>query len=371
MRHPSGFFIWGDEERAAAQRVIDSGQITYATETEALENELCQYLGRRYAVACNSGSSANWLALSALCYRSERPIQIYDGVVTPSVAWGTTWSPILQRNLHPHLADIDETWNCPTYDPLQIGASLIVTCPVLGNPTHVGEWFDTARQQDLLCWEDACESLGAVTDDGRKIGTLGDVSTLSFYASHQVGCGEGGAVVMDDGELWRLCRQLRSHGWTRDTHKIENFEDEYCFEFPGMNLRPVEVTMAVARVALAKLDSSVAERRKNLIHFRTETLHLPIQLPRTSGLESPFGLAFTVESKEIRGRLVTKLRASGIDCRLPTGGSSLKHPMMAPWRAQLTPRADRLHDTGLFLGNAPYPIPHLIERAVKVMKDTL
>ncbi len=116
----------------------------------------------------------------------------------------------------------------------------------------------------------------------------------------------------------------------------------------------------------------VEQRRANANYFRDLTEGLPIVHPRIEGTPSPFGLPFTVESREARRRLVGALRAASIDSRLPTGGSFTRHPYGAPWReANPTPNADRIHDTGLFLGCAPWDISGLIERAARVIKETL
>jgi CDP-4-dehydro-6-deoxyglucose reductase, E1 len=375
MDYPTGFKSWGEDEIAAIKRVISSDRYTYGAETETFEAEIAAYHGRQFAVAVNSGSAANWVAIAALCHLTgDRALRRGDAVIAPAIAWGTTWSPLIERDFDIVLADVDDTWNAPVF-PLgrYPDARLYVSCPVLGNPAHVEDWFDAARERGVLCLEDACESLGAMTEDGRRIGTLGDVSTLSFYMSHQLACGEGGAILTDHPEIYRLCRQIRSHGWTRDTDEPKNFADEYRFVVPGTNARPIEITMAVAREQLKKLDGFIAARRKNDELFCSMILDLPIRMQRyPSRTASPFGIAFTVNGgKVVRELLAAALRDDGIDCRLPTGGSARKHPMMSRWSNQLTPNADRVHDTGMFLGNAPFPIDEQVERAIKVMRRVL
>lgn len=366
--YPSGFKNWGSEEAAAIQRVIVSDWFTYGPETEAFEIEIAALHDRRYAIAVNSGSSANWVALAALYHRS--PIRQRWTAVVPSIAWATTWAPPIDRGMRLFVSDVDDTWNAPAR--ISPTVDVLITCPVLGNSAHIASAYDEACKARVLVLEDGCESLGAVSADGRRVGTFGDVSTLSFYMSHQIAGIEGGVVLTDDPELYRLCRQLRNHGWTRDTDSPVNFEDEYNFVLPGMNLRPAEINMAVCREQLRKLPAMVHERRLNADYFRELTADLPIVHPRIEGQPSPFGLAFTVQSLEDRRRLVAALRANSIDCRLPTGGSFTRHKYGAPWReANPTPNADRVHDYGLFLGCAPYPIHELIERAVKVMRETL
>jgi CDP-6-deoxy-D-xylo-4-hexulose-3-dehydrase len=197
------------------------------------------------------------------------------------------------------------------------------------------------------------------------------MNTFSFFHSHQIGAIEGGMILTNDDECARLCRVLRAHGWTRDVKKPERFDDEYDFELMGYNVRPLEIHAAVARVQLRKLTAMNDERRTNYRHFLGLSAGLPIEHPHPNGLLSPFGLPFLCESAERRAMLVDALRAQGIDCRLPTGGSFRLHRYGAEWAHQKTHHADDVHRRGLFLGNAPYPIPEKIERAVRVMRDAL
>jgi CDP-4-dehydro-6-deoxyglucose reductase, E1 len=165
---------------------------------------------------------------------------------------------------------------------------------------------------------------------------------------------------------------LRAHGWTRGVEEPTCFADEYRFEFFGYNVRPLEISAALARLQLRKLDEYVQQRQQNQAFFRLLTAGLPITHQTLMGEhQSPFGFAFTVESSEKRQKLADALRARNIDCRLPTGGSFRLHPYGQPWAWQETPNADEIHHCGMFLGNAPFPIEPEIAAAVGVMSEVL
>lgn len=371
--YPCAFSYWGSEEREAIARVIASGQFTMAGEVEQFEVEFARYHGMRHAIMVNSGSSANLVAVAALFHKHDNPLRRGDRAIVPALAWGTTYAPLVQYGLELALADCDDTWGCNpfSYPREGSGARLIVGCSVLGNPT-TPTWraFGMGRD-DIYHLEDNCESLGARTEEGHLCGTFGLMSTFSFYYSHQVSAIEGGMILTDDGEMDRLCRMLRDHGMTRGVRKVNSFDDEYDFRLMGYNVRGLEMHAAIAREQLKKLDAFGDARRKNWGVFADLSEGLPITHPKWNGRPNPFGLHFTVKDWHTRSRLVSALRENGIDCRLPTGGSFLKHAYSAPWRSQSTPNADRIHDTGLFLGNAPYDISDKIERAVKVMREVL
>jgi CDP-6-deoxy-D-xylo-4-hexulose-3-dehydrase len=365
---PTAFSSWrhgdGGAESAAIDRVLRSGQLTMASEVVAFESEFADWHGRKHGIMVNSGSSANLVAVAALSHGWFKGSR---GVV-PAIAWPTTYAPLRQYGLDFQVADCDGTWNAQDYAEENIG--FLVVCSILGNPAYLEEYLLASEQLGPLL-EDNCEALGARTEDeGRLTGTFGLLSTFSFFYSHQISAIEGGMILTDDDELAKLCRLMRNHG--NDGWGNEDFDRSYNFTLFGYNVRPLEMHAAIAREQMKKLPQFIEARRANDDLFRSLTHNLLSVTPqRRNGQTSPFGLAFTVETTAQRRLLVGALRAEGIDCRLPTGGSFLKHPYGAPWREQKTPNANRIHDTGMFLGNAPYDISPLIERAVKVMRRVL
>jgi CDP-6-deoxy-D-xylo-4-hexulose-3-dehydrase len=384
---PTAFSAHGAEEAAAVARVLASDRLTMGPETEALEAELAAFHGRRHAVMVNSGSSANLIAVVALAHRAgdgwirngeqwmgDPPLEI-SRFAAPAIAWATTYAPPIQHGLAPLVVDVDDTWNAPAGNLVEMEwdkLSLLVTVPVLGNPAYLVDWQILATRLNIPLLVDACESIGAFAGKPPGVDAIefGAIATVSFFYSHQISAWEGGAALTDDDDLARTMRLLRDHGnagWGS-----AEVEEHYNFTIFGYNLRPVEIHAAVAREQLRKLPEMIAARRTNADLFRSLTTDLPIVHPRIEGTPSPFGLPFTVESRERRRALVAALREASIDARLPTGGSFTRHPYGAPWReANPTPNADRIHDTGLFLGCAPWPIPDLIEKAVKILKNTL
>lgn len=372
--YPTGFSCWDEQEREALQRVIKSDQYTIGPETEAFEHEFAEYHGRKHGVMVNSGSSANLLAVEALCNIYPELFIMKSPIVSiPAIAWSTTYAPFVQRRFQLVLADADKTWNVDIERVLDNNYDVVVLCSILGNPTHYKELIEKAAKTHAHVIEDNCESIGARTKGARLTGTFGLMSTFSFFYSHQLSAIEGGMILTDRPEFDTILRKLRAHGWSRDTRKPQTFDEEYEFTVFGYNVRPDEMRAAVARVQLRKLERFINERCMNLGYFagRVEELGLPIELQHRNGTPSPFGLCFSFNSKDIRAKVVEALRAESIDCRLPTGGSFRKHIYGRQWQLSDTPYADKIHETGLFLGNAPFSIEGKIEKAVQVMKKVL
>lgn len=379
-RYPTAFSSWGKEELAAIARVQESGRFTQGPEVEAFEAEFAAYHGMKHAIMVNSGSSANLIAVAAMA--SLRIIKPGDKALVPAIAWSTTYAPLVQHGLDLLVCDVDDGWNADVYarsfDPDE--AKLIVACSILGNPAPLAALQNAAGILGDPLLEDNCESLGARTDDGRLCGTFGFLNTFSFFYSHQISAIEGGMILTNYEDAAQACRMLRAHGWTRDVWpegQIRPFETEYDFHAFGYNVRGLEMHAAIGRAQLRKLDGFILERRNNLARFNEAAFDLitgaKIAMQwRDSSQGSPFGIAFEVEAgMEARRKVAHALRAAGIDCRLPTGGSFRRHPYGARWASQETPRADRVHDRGLFLGNAPYPIPDLIDEAADIIRRTL
>lgn len=403
-RYPTAFSLWDEKEYDAIQRVWKSERWTMGAEVEAFEKEFARFHARRHGIMVNSGSSANLIAVASLYEKEGRPLQrihpnwspppregavpglswpMPEDAIVPAIAWSTTYAPLIQHGLDLVVVDVDDTWNAPVPQWIPRTKTRILVCAsILGNPGYLREWRDKADALGYYLIEDNCESLGAFPyDGGPPCGAFGHLSTFSFFYSHQISAIEGGMILTDDDELAMLCRRLRAHGWTRnDPEPPVGFESEYDFRHFGYNVRPLEMHAAVAREQLKKLPAMREERRKNWVHFVDACRDLPVRLPAPvpRAVLSPFGLPFCVESQGYRSILARKLRERGIDCRLPTGGSFLRHAYGAPWRRykngeekSYTPEADRIHATGMFFGNAPWDIRELIDEAVDIMRETL
>lgn len=364
---PTAFSDWDEQEYNAVQRVISSGRFTMGPEVETFESEFAAYHRMKYGIMVNSGSSANLIIIAALI--ASRKIKRGDEVLVPALAWSTTYAPLVQHGLRLRLMDVDNTW-CSGL-PDVTGSELVVGCSILGNPAPLNFLKIAIESHGGVFIEDNCESLGAMYGN-ELCGTFGLMNSFSFFHSHQISAIEGGMILTNDVECAKLCRIFRAHGWTRDVELPTSFDSSYNFTHFGYNVRPLEMHAAIASVQLRKLKGFIEARCKNAVLFRDLTSELPIVHPVIRTLDpSPFGLPFTVASPEIRLKLVEKLAEKGIDSRLPTGGSFTKHVYGKPWASQPTPFADKIHDTGMFLGNGPFPLDEQIGVAVEVIKKVL
>lgn len=381
-RYPTAFSSWGRQEADAIERVIGSGRFTQGAEVEAFEQEFAAYHGMQHCIMVNSGSSANLVAVAAL--RHMEFFKPGDRALVPAIAWSTTYAPLVQMGLDLVVCDVDETWNANPeafrHDPGNI--KVVMACSILGNPGHLAAWSNIAGVLDAQMIEDNCESLGAYTvgPGGAQTGTYGLMSTASFFWSHQIGAIEGGAILTNSDAAADVCRILRAHGWTRDVMTNRPpFLREYDFVAMGFNVRALELHAAIAREQLKKLPAMIEQRRNNVQMFWEAAIsagiagahrHMIIP-PLGNGVMSPFGIHFEVNDENKRQGVADALRAEGIDCRMPTGGSFLEHPYARAWGQQSTPIARRIHYRGMFIGNGPLDLSQEIGKAVAVLKRAL
>lgn len=221
------------------------------------------------SIMCNSGSSANLLAIAGLC-SIEDGLKPGDEVIVPALCWSTTVWPLVQYGLVPVIVDIDP--NTLNIDPEQIAKAIthktraIMVVHVYGNPCDM-DALAKFKDDGFFLIEDCCEALGAKWN-GKQVGYFGDVGTFSFYFSHHITTGEGGMCVTRFPELAEQIRILRAHGWVRDmddpNDEIEQHSDidpRFLFVNAGYNLRCTEMQAAMGLVQLPKLAHFVERRR--------------------------------------------------------------------------------------------------------------
>jgi len=380
---PLAASTFGAAETAAVEEVLRSGQYTMGPRVRDFEAAFAARFGMRHAVMVNSGSSANLIAVAALCHRQERPLRPGDEVIVPCIGWATTYSPLQQYGLRLKFVDVDlATLNMDVgalADALSERTRLVVTVSVLGNPCALDEIARLCRERDVILFEDNCESLGARVA-GRYTGTFGLVNTFSTFFSHHLNTIEGGLVLTDDFELYCLVSSIRNHGWTRgqpaDSPILgevkDDFSEAYRFVLPGYNVRPTEISAALGLAQLARLDELLAGRRANAREFQAlfagDSRFL---IQREVGESSWF--SFTLlprpESGLTRRQVLPQLAAAGIEFRMVTGGSFLRHPALAYFDYEVHSRAnaDWVHDQGFFVGNHAHDVRPALHRLAEVL----
>jgi CDP-6-deoxy-D-xylo-4-hexulose-3-dehydrase len=297
------------------------------------EKVFAEYVGTRYAVMVNSGSSANLLMVAAWTLRYGK-----GTVIVPALGWSTSYSPFQQYGWKLRFVDIDrETLNYDLKGLWQANekddADLLLAINILGNPNDFGGF---PRRLRIL--EDNCESLGAEYGN-RRTGSFGVMSSHSLFYSHHICTMEGGVITTDDVYFYHMLLSLRSHGWTRHLPKDNVFGVKpSAFEFilPGYNVRPTEMQGAIGLEQMKKLDKIIEVRRDNARRF-------PLKTQREIGKSSWYGFA-------VFGEML-----NGFETRPLLAGNFTRHPTIKyyDYEAGELPNANWVHDNGIMIGNHP------------------
>ena len=233
-------------------KVIRSRFITMNKYTTNFEKKFAKKLKVKYALMVNSGSSANLLATFASCnpWRKNR-FKSGDYAIIQSLCWSTSLWPLVQAGLKIKFVDVNpKTLNVDVDEVISKVNSktkLIVIINVLGISGNLSKLKKFCEKRKIILIEDNCESLGAKFKN-KSLGTFGDFGTFSFFYSHQITSGEGGMVVCNNIEDYKILKSLRSHGWVRDiktAKKFPNLDPRYIFINSGFNLRPTDIQVAI------------------------------------------------------------------------------------------------------------------------------
>jgi len=318
------------------------------------EREFARFIGVRYAILVNSGSSANLLALACLTSPKlgDRALRPGDEVITVAAGFPTTVNPIIQNQLTPVFVDV----TIPTYnvDASQLEQAwsertrAVIIAHTLGNPFDLDAVVDFTRRHNLWLIEDCCDAVGA-TYNGQKVGTFGDLATVSFYPAHHITMGEGGCVLTNSSILKTLVESFRD--WGRDCwcepgrdntcgkrfdwqlgELPHGYDHKYTYSHIGYNLKATDMQAAVGVAQLAKLPSFIDARRRNFsqIWAGLSDLQEYLILPQATPMSEPswfgFPITVTADAPFARNELVAFLEQRKISTRLLFGGNLARQP---------------------------------------------
>ena len=354
-------------------KVLKSKQLTLSNKTKEIENYFGKKFKIKYSTMVNSGSSANLLAFQALInpYREKR-LKPNDEVLVPTLSWPTSFWPIVQSNLKPVFVDCDKkNLNIDIKDlkkKITKRTKCLILVHVLGHCANMDEIMKIVRKNKLILIEDTCESIGSKFKK-KYLGTFGDFSSFSFYTSHQISGGEGGMITCKDPEDYQIIRTLRSHGWVREIkdrntvfkYKKNNYLDEkFTFCNSGFNLRPTEVSSAIALSQLKKLDKIKKNRSYNYQKIKQtlendETCSKYFYFIEKNRFISECWLSFPIilKKKINKRNLLNRLYKNGVETRPIISGDFSQQPALKKYnikKQKLYRNADYIHKFGFYIG---------------------
>ncbi len=328
--------------------------LTTGRYAEKFEKQFAKVMGSKHALLCNSGSSANLLALTALTSPKlkKKALRQGDEVITVAAGFPTTVNPIIQNRLTPVFVDAQLGTYDASLDDIEkaIGPKTraIFMAHTLGNPFNIAGVMDIAGKHDLYVIEDTCDAVGAKFD-GKPVGSFGHLATTSFYPAHHITMGEGGCVLVQKGSMKKIVESYRD--WGRDcwcppgkdntcNRRFDwqlgelpyGYDHKYMYSHIGYNLKMTDMQAAVGVAQLSKLDTFVTARNRNFqkLYDGLRDLEEFLLLPRTTPNSEPswFGFPLTINENApfTRFDLVTHLENHRIGTRLLFGGNLVRQP---------------------------------------------
>ena len=405
-------FLGGISQIPVSGKVFDGDELTNLVDSSLdfwltsgryaheFEEEFAKVMGVKHAMLCNSGSSANLLAVSALKSDrlGKRALVDGDEVITLAAGFPTTVNPIIQNRLIPVFIDCELGTYDATAEQMQAALSpktrAIVMAHTLGNPFNLDAVMQIAKENKLFVIEDSCDAVGA-TYDGKPVGSFGDLSTASFYPAHHVTMGEGGCVQAKTASMRKIVESLRD--WGRDCwcptgedntcgRRVDwelgglpyGYDHKYTYSHIGYNLKLTDMQAAVGVAQLKKLPGFIAARRKNFnrlyegLKKYEEFFILPQSTPKSE--PSWFGFLLTIRPGSPFGRydLVQHIESHRIGTRQLFGGNLLQQPayLNIPHRVvgDLT-NSDIITTNTFWLGVFPGLTDEMIDYMIAVVSE--
>jgi len=364
---PSGKLLGVEEMENMIDATLDMW-LTAGRFNDEFENEFAKYLGVKFALSTNSGSSANLLALSALTSHKlgDKRLQKGDEVITVAAGFPTTINPIIQNGLIPVFVDCEiGTYNIDAEKiekAISDKTKAIFIAHTLGNSFDLDRVLDLSQKYNLWVIEDSCDALGGEFK-GKKLGTVGHIGTYSFYPAHHMTMGEGGAVVTNDSQLYTIIKSFRDWGrdcWCNpgsdDTCKNRfkmqlgnlpfGYDHKYTYSHIGFNLKITDWQAACGLAQLKKLPGFIEKRTANakMLSEKLSDLQEYLILPEVKEGVKPswFGYLISTKTPLSKQKMVEYLESKGIGTRQLFAGNILRQPMIVENDIQL-----RIGNSGL------------------------
>lgn len=349
------------------------------------ERQWSEWLGVKYSVFVNSGSSANFITMAAIA-------ELYGKgeVIVPPLTWSSDISSVILAGHKPVFVDINKKNLAmdgqKILEAVTENTRAVFLTHILGFNGLTDELLNGLHDRGILLIEDACESHGA-TFHGRKCGTFGFASNFSFYFAHHMSTIEGGMICTNDRRFYELARMYRSHGMVRESTDNElkescyreypDLNPEFIFTVPGFNMRSTELNAVIGLNQLGRLDVNNQKRTANLNYFlkHLDSSKYYTEFDLKGSVNYAFVLLLRDENSVLFHKICDRLREEHVEFRRGTsgGGNQVRQPYVKKrfpdLRPEDYPNADFVHQYGMYIGNYPALEKEKIEKLVKLLNE--
>ena len=387
LNHPLMYNNFTKNDLLSTSNFLKStNKLTQGEKVSSFEKEWSKWLGVKYSIFVNSGSSANFLTFLCLNILGHR-----GGVILPSLTWISDVVAVIKNKFNPDFADIDlknlsmsETEMLKKIEKKKNKILFITHAQGFNGLTQ--KVLDKIKEKKMILIEDVCESHGAKFKN-KKLGTFGLASNFSFYYAHHMSTIEGGMICTNNKNIYEICRILRGHGMAREISnkllekkiikKNKKLSPKFIFMYPGFNMRSNEINAFIGLKQLKRLNWNIAERRKNfnifLKYIDKKKFFTDFDIDGNSNYAFP--VILLEKSLKKRDRLEKIMKNNNIEFRRGNagGGNQLRQPYLKDFTKNLKlsnyKNVEHVHFFGYYIGNFPTLKKNKIIKICKVLNQ--
>jgi CDP-6-deoxy-D-xylo-4-hexulose-3-dehydrase len=346
-----------------AKFVLTADRFTAGKEVKNFEKQWSEWLGCKESLFVSSGSTANFLLLSAV--KELYGLKSGDKVLVPACTWVTNIGPVIQLGFVPVFCDINlqDFSFCENHiKDIAIkhpDIKLIFVTHLLGYSSKIEQYKDYFPGAQIL--EDVCESHGCLSPSGNKRGSEYLGGTFSFYFGHHMTTIEGGMISTNNEELADLMRIKRSHGLARESNKFQKYKEKnpeiipsFLFVTDGYNFRNTDLGAILGISQLKRLTGMVKKRNDNYdLYYKLIKKHSDkFYVPEYNDMMSSFAFTFICRTNNTKKELISLFEEYKIEYRPVVSGNLLKQPFLHEYSLNLEkPNVDVIHDKGVYIAN--------------------
>ena len=383
--HPLMQSNFTKSDMSAASKILQKKNIilTQSKQVREFEKRWSKWLGVKYTVFVNSGSSANFLTMAAL-----KLLYGKGEIVVPSLTWVSDIVSVIQNGFKPVFVDINPKNLCMSENHIIKKVNKKTLAVFM---THVqgfnglsNKLISFLKKKKILLIEDVCESHGATFND-KKLGTFGKISNFSFYYAHHMSTIEGGAVCTNDKSVYELVKILRSHGMARESNnkkfekkiinKYPKLSPKFIFLYPGYNFRNNEIGAAIGINQLKSLNKNNLKRKKNFNLFLKliDRFKYKTDFDVKGSCNYAFPVILKIKNLKKRDKFEKILLKEKIEFRRGNagGGNQLRQPYLKKFAKKINfknfKEVDHIHSFGYYIGNYPSLSKSKIEKICKIL----
>ncbi len=343
--------------------------LTQSKKVSEFEKKWSKWLGVKYSIFVNSGSSANYISIAALKIFKKK-----GEIITPPLTWPSDIMAVINNGFSPKFVDINLSNLSMDVDKIIKSISKKTVAVFI---THAqgfnginNKLLNFLKKKKIILVEDVCESHGA-TYNGKKLGTFGLISNFSFYYAHHLSTIEGGMICTNNKEIYDFCIRFRGHGMLRESKfetKIKQIKKKYndlnknfIFLNPGFNFRSNEINAVIGINQLKRLDKEIKIRNYNLKYLISKLdrkkYFLNYDLKGISNYAFP--IILNTKSLNVRDKFENFLTRNEIEFRRGNagGGNQLRQPYLKKYKNKIKSKnfknVEKVHFFGYYIGNYP------------------